>query len=136
MKNNDSKEHTKIQEVKKEYLKEQKEIHSYEDEDIDKTEKILQEYLYNEDKKKKFSFSNIKQNFLEQVYKVNKELWLVLSIVSLLAITNFLVDSQRILLNLYSLPAIFSAYFLWEKACCSYCVSQYFVSNSYTLCYS
>ncbi|WP_457756222.1 HD-GYP domain-containing protein [Thermodesulfatator indicus] len=115
MKNNDSKEHTKIQEVKKEYLKEQKEIHSYEDEDIDKTEKILQEYLYNEDKKKKLSFSNIKQNFLEQVYEVNKELWLVLSIVSLLAITNFLVDSQRILLNLYSLPAIFSAYFYGKR---------------------
>ena len=42
--------------------------------------------------------------------EVNKELWLILSLVVIAAILNFLVAPHRILLGLYTLPTLFSAY--------------------------
>jgi hypothetical protein len=41
---------------------------------------------------------------------VNKELWLLLSIVVLAALANKLVASQQVVLGLYMLPTLFSAY--------------------------
>ena len=42
--------------------------------------------------------------------EVNKELWLILSLLVIAAILNFLVAPHRILLGLYTLPTLFSAY--------------------------
>jgi hypothetical protein len=42
--------------------------------------------------------------------KVNKELWLLLSIFVLAALANNLVASQQVVLGLYMLPTLFSAY--------------------------
>ncbi|WP_022853314.1 HD-GYP domain-containing protein [Thermodesulfatator atlanticus] len=78
-------------------------------------EKLLQEYWYEEKNKKKFSFHNLKNIIQEEIYRVNKELWLILSLVSLIALTNFLVDSQKLLLSLYTLPTVFSAYFFGKR---------------------
>jgi hypothetical protein len=42
--------------------------------------------------------------------KVNKELWLLLSLVVIAAILNFMVSSQRVVLSFYFLPTLYSAY--------------------------
>ena len=47
--------------------------------------------------------------------KVNKELWLLLSIFVLAAIANNLVASQQVVLGLYMLPTLFSAYFYGRR---------------------
>jgi putative nucleotidyltransferase with HDIG domain len=47
--------------------------------------------------------------------EVNKELWLILSLVAIAAILNFLVAPHRILLGLYTLPTLFSAYFYGRR---------------------
>ena len=49
-------------------------------------------------------------NFRTQVERVNKELWLVLSLFVIAALLNSLVASQRMLLGFYTLPTIVSAY--------------------------
>ncbi len=46
---------------------------------------------------------------------VNKELWLLLSIFVLAAIANNLVASQQVVLGLYMLPTLFSAYFYGRR---------------------
>jgi len=46
---------------------------------------------------------------------VNKELWLILSLVVIAAILNFLVAPHRILLGLYTLPTLFSAYYYGRR---------------------
>ena len=45
-----------------------------------------------------------------QLEKVNKELWLVLSLFIIAAVMNFLVSAQRMVLAFYTMPTIFSAY--------------------------
>ncbi len=47
---------------------------------------------------------------LQRLSDVNRELWLLLSLFALAALLNSLVDSQRMLLGLYTLPTLFSAY--------------------------
>ena len=47
---------------------------------------------------------------LHQLEVVNKELWLVLSLFLLAGLLNMLVASQRMVLGLYTLPTIMSAY--------------------------
>jgi putative nucleotidyltransferase with HDIG domain len=42
--------------------------------------------------------------------EVNRELWLLLSLFALAALLNSLLDSHRMLLGLYTLPTLFSAY--------------------------
>lgn len=46
---------------------------------------------------------------------VNKELWLLLSIFVLAAVANNLVASQQVVLGLYMLPTLFSAYFYGRR---------------------
>jgi putative nucleotidyltransferase with HDIG domain len=46
---------------------------------------------------------------------VNKELWLILSMLLLVGIMNYLITSQRMLLGLYTLPTVFSAYFYGRR---------------------
>src|SRR5437870_1416596 len=41
---------------------------------------------------------------------VNRELWLLLSLFLLAALLNSMLDSHRMLLGLYTLPTLFSAY--------------------------
>ncbi len=60
----------------------------------------------------RFSF---RERILEEVLKVNKEFWLILSLVILTALMNYLVDSQRLLLSLYTLPTVFSAYYFGKR---------------------
>lgn len=47
---------------------------------------------------------------LNQLKQVNNELWLLLSIFVLAVLLNTLLDSHRMLLGLYTLPTLFSAY--------------------------
>jgi putative nucleotidyltransferase with HDIG domain len=48
--------------------------------------------------------------FLRHVEGVNKELWIILSMFIIAAILNFAVTSQRMILALYTLPTVGSAY--------------------------
>jgi putative nucleotidyltransferase with HDIG domain len=52
---------------------------------------------------------------LEQLQAVNRELWLLLSLFAIAAVLNLLVDSHRMLLTLYSLPTLYSAYFYGRR---------------------
>lgn len=45
-----------------------------------------------------------------KIAEVNKELWLILSMLILLGVMNYLVTSHRLLLGLYAFPTLFSAY--------------------------
>jgi putative nucleotidyltransferase with HDIG domain len=46
---------------------------------------------------------------------VNKELWLVLSLIVIAAVINYLVSSHRVLLGFYALPTLFSAYYYGRR---------------------
>jgi putative nucleotidyltransferase with HDIG domain len=70
--------------------------------------------------------------------EVNKELWLILSILVIAAILNFLVAPHRIMLGLYTLPTLFSAYFYGRRhatltAVASACVVILVVHSNPTL---
>jgi len=47
---------------------------------------------------------------LQQLKEANRELWLLLSLFVMAAVLNLVVDSHRMLLTLYSLPTLYSAY--------------------------
>ena len=53
--------------------------------------------------------------FLKQIEAVNKELWLILSMFIIAAVLNFAVTGQRMVLALYTLPTIGSAYFYGRR---------------------
>ena len=55
--------------------------------------------------------SSVVDSFAE----VNKELWLILSMLTLAAIMNYMVTSQRMILGFYGLPTLFSAYFYGRR---------------------
>jgi len=55
--------------------------------------------------------SSVVDSFAE----VNKELWLILSMLTLAAIMNYMVTSQHMILGFYSLPTLFSAYFYGRR---------------------
>ena len=50
-----------------------------------------------------------------QVLDANKELWLILSMVVITGLINYAVASQYLLLSLYTLPTIMSAYFFGRR---------------------
>jgi len=52
----------------------------------------------------------VKSRFLRRLEQVNKELWLVFSLFALAGLLNSLVASQRVVLGLYTLPTVVSAY--------------------------
>lgn len=54
---------------------------------------------------------SIRQRFEE----VNKELWLILSMVVIAGTLNFLFSSQRMVLGFYTLPTLYSAYFYGKR---------------------
>src|SRR5271155_2027310 len=51
-----------------------------------------------------------KSKFKTGLAKINQELWLVLSLFGIAGLFNWLVASHRMILGLYTLPTIFSAY--------------------------
>ena len=51
------------------------------------------------------------QKIVHQCQEVNKELWLLLMMFTILAALNYLVASDRMMLGLYVLPTVYSAYF-------------------------
>lgn len=57
-----------------------------------------------------FAGARATQRFLSTLTKVNRELWLILSLVGLAAFLNFAVEGQRTVLGFYTLPTVFSAY--------------------------
>jgi hypothetical protein len=59
--------------------------------------------------------SKWKERFLFQLEQVNKELWLILSMFIIVGLMNYLVASHRMLLSLYMLPTLFSAYFYGRR---------------------
>ena len=56
-----------------------------------------------------------KAKLIRQLEKVNKELWLILSMFVIVGVMNYLLTSQRMLLGFYTLPTLFSAYFYGRR---------------------
>lgn len=56
-----------------------------------------------------------KTSMLQKLGEVNKELWLVASLLALAGAMNYLVASQRMILGFYTLPTLFSAYFFGRR---------------------
>jgi putative nucleotidyltransferase with HDIG domain len=56
-----------------------------------------------------------KDKLLGQLVEANKELWLILSMIMIIGGMNYLLTSQRMLLGLYTLPTLFSAYFFGRR---------------------
>ncbi len=57
----------------------------------------------------------LRQKIAELLLEANKELWLILSMVGITALINYAVASQYLLLSLYTLPTILSAYFFGRR---------------------
>jgi len=54
-------------------------------------------------------------SWLNRLLEVNKELWLIFTIFLVSLIVNYVVSSQRLMLNFYALPTVFSAYFFGRR---------------------
>jgi putative nucleotidyltransferase with HDIG domain len=55
------------------------------------------------------------RRIIHQIEEVNKELWLLLGMFSILAALNYLVASDRMMLGFYVLPTVYSAYFYGRR---------------------
>ncbi len=53
----------------------------------------------------------MKKTIVNRILEINKELWLILSIILFAAIINFFVSGQRLVLSFYNLPTLFAAYY-------------------------
>ncbi len=60
-------------------------------------------------------FQRWKTKLLRQIMEANKELWMILSMFSIIGIMNYLLTAQQMLLQLYVIPTIFSAYFFGRR---------------------
>jgi len=54
-------------------------------------------------------------SLVRQLEKVNKELWLLLSLFAIAALLNFIVSGQRMVLAFYTLPTVASAYLFGRR---------------------
>ncbi len=52
---------------------------------------------------------------LRRLEQVNKELWLLLSIFAIAALLNFVITSDHVILSLYIIPTVISAYFYGRR---------------------
>ncbi len=52
---------------------------------------------------------------LNRLAEVNKELWLILSLLVIAGVMNYLVTAKRMILGFYSMPTLFSAYFYGRR---------------------
>lgn len=57
----------------------------------------------------------MKSKLMKAFGEVNRELWLILSLFVIAYLINWLISSDRMMLGLYSLPIIFSAYFYGRR---------------------
>jgi putative nucleotidyltransferase with HDIG domain len=55
------------------------------------------------------------KSIIDGFAKVNKELWLILSLLILAALMNYLITAQSMVLGFYTLPTLFSAYFYGRR---------------------
>jgi len=55
------------------------------------------------------------RQIIDLIAQSNKELWLILSMVAIAALINYAVASQYLLLGLYTLPTVMSAYFFGRR---------------------
>lgn len=55
------------------------------------------------------------ERFINRLADVNKELWLLLSMLGIAAVLNFLVASDKMVLGFYTLPTLFSAYYYGRR---------------------
>ncbi len=53
--------------------------------------------------------------FIDKLAEANKELWLLLSMFAIAALLNAVIASQHVVLGLYALPTIFSAYYYGRR---------------------
>jgi len=72
----------------------------------DHRESVAPEYLLGVETARGLTAAQVRR----AVERVNKELWLVFSLFFLALLLNLLVDSQRLVLALYTLPTVMSAY--------------------------
>ena len=66
-------------------------------------------------KPKKSWVSKIQSSVVGNLTEVNKELWLILSLLVLAGVMNYLLTAQRMVLGFYTLPTLFSAYFYGRR---------------------
>src|SRR3989475_13243284 len=52
----------------------------------------------------------VRSKWIDRLAEVNRELWLILSLFVIAALLNWLVASHGMILGLYTLPTLFSAY--------------------------
>ncbi len=72
--------------------------------------------LEEEEPFEKFEYKpKLKKRLVDRILEVNKELWVIFSLFVLIGLMNYLVASQRILLGLYTLPTLFSAYYFGRR---------------------
>ncbi len=64
---------------------------------------------------KRFDVNAMGSLLLDRLAEVNKELWLILSLLTIAALMNYLMTGHRMLLGLYTLPTLFSAYFYGRR---------------------
>jgi putative nucleotidyltransferase with HDIG domain len=64
---------------------------------------------------KGLTVQNVGARVLDRLAEVNKELWLILSLLTIAALMNYLITGHRMLLGLYTLPTLFSAYFYGRR---------------------
>ena len=64
---------------------------------------------------------------LDRLAEVNKELWLILSMLLIAVVINYLVTGQHILLGLYTLPTLFSAYHFGRRHAILTAIASIFV---------
>ena len=57
----------------------------------------------------------MKSRLSDHISKVNKELWIILSMFVIVALVNYLASGQRTILGLFTLPTLFSAYFFGRR---------------------
>ncbi len=72
-------------------------------------------YLSEASQPERSRVTEMKSSLLDSLAKVNRELWLILSLLVIALIMNYLITAQRMLLGLYTLPAVFSAYFYGRR---------------------
>ncbi len=57
----------------------------------------------------------MKGSFVESLANVNKELWLIFSLLLLALVLNYLITAHHLVLGLYTLPVLLSAYFYGRR---------------------
>ena len=57
----------------------------------------------------------MKKKWISRIAEINKELFLILTIIGAAAIVNFFVAGQRLVLSFYNLPTLMAAYYFGRR---------------------